>query len=178
MDAAQEMMDESFSRLLFLVQGRKRIGLLSGLPGSGKTRLLAKFRGEMLREGHRVVFTDFSAGGGERILSLSEFLLSGLSDPGEDSRFEPFGEQDNRVSRWEKLARLLLREHDSKKIPVLLLDNFEQSDQSSQRELLQLVRFHEVHQIPRLFVLAVDSRYVFSIPVRILDRVDLKLELS
>ena len=60
--------DEALARLQFLVENQRRLGLLLGMPGSGKTLLLEVFSRQLKAAGHQVALVNLLS------LGTREFL--------------------------------------------------------------------------------------------------------
>jgi hypothetical protein len=61
----------------------------------------------------------------------------------------------NQAILWQRLCNLLIREDDSSRETVLVLENADQASPERQHEIARLIRFHETHALRRTFVLMV-----------------------
>ncbi len=163
-----ELFEEFFARVLFLLENNKRLGLVLGPPRSGKTTLLQSLEERMRRRRQPTVL--FNAAAEESILPRLWSRLSG------DPENRP-GENTSREILWRNLTRFLLNEPRTDAVPILIFEDVDQYDQNVIQELIRLIRYHDVNQIPRVFLFSANSEYLFSLDSRLLERIDLKLEV-
>ena len=173
-----EKLQETFSRVLYLAENGKRLGLVLGPPGYGKSDSLRQIERKMHERGHTTILLDLTS---ETDIASPLLKMMCASHDYTDSLHISPG------SQWKRLTDYLLRSCDSENststnktnspTPILFLDHVDRCDQHAIRDIIRLIRFHDVHAIPRLFVACVDSEYLFSLDARLLDRIDMKLVL-
>ena len=159
--------DEGLSRLSFLIEHRRRLGLLLGGRGSGKSLLLAVLAHDLRRRAFNVANVNLLG------LDTREALWSILSDLGANPP-----ENGPLFSLWRTLADLLAEQRHLRTPTVLLLDD---ADQATPELLLDLVRLLVLDQSPdsRLTVVLAASRTRASrLGSQLLDLSELRIELE
>lgn len=159
--------EESLARLHFLVERRRRVGLLRGVPGSGKTWVLRRFGFERRRAGDDVALLDvLGADGRELLWQLAQRLHCRI------------GAQENRFHLWRTITDRLLENDLQQRATVLLIDNIDQATDEASSIVLRLLHLEEKVQ-PRLTViLSVDERSPRRLDPRLVDLVDLTMVLE
>ncbi len=108
--------EEALARLHFLVDQGRRLGLLTGLPGSGKSMLLEVFAGEVRREGRPVAKVNLLGIETEELLAEVAARLGVYPGPARD-----------RLPLWrtvvDRLAELRYQQTDA----VILFDSTDQA---------------------------------------------------
>jgi len=108
--------EEALARLLFLIENRRRCGLLTGAAGTGKSLILEIARGEALRSGSEVASIDLF---GRSSREMVWEILAGLGrSPGID-------EAPHRL--WRKLHDHVLANQGSQGSLVLILDHLDRA---------------------------------------------------
>ena len=163
-----EKLQESFSRVLYLAENDKRLGLLLGPPDCGKSECLRQIEQQMNERGHRTILLDLTSETDVASKLLEKICSRQCFD-------------DSPGSKWKRLTDHLLQIPQSNdsvdKTPILFLDHLDRYDQHVIQEIVRLIRFHDVHRISRLFIACANSEYLFSLDARLLDRIDMKLVL-
>lgn len=158
---------EALARLRFLVQNKRRLGLVRGGLGCGKTMILQCFAQECHRNSWRTCQLNLLG------MSVREFhwqLAWGLEAA-------PRSTDDalRSMSRWEQQLRqnLLMNEP-----TVILLDDADQAGADLKLQLLRLVQL-PAHQVGDLTVLmSCQTAQECQLGNRVLDLVDLRIDLD
>ena len=163
-DASQR---ESRARLRFLVNQARRLGLVLGESGVGKSLLLEVFAQEC-RERNRVV---------------AQVDLLGLSS--REFAWQLGVELQARVRMEDDLLRLVRlvsdRLHENQiqgTTTVLLLDNADQAGPELLTYLLRLANFHPLDDHGFSIVLAANGSQIGRLGSALLERVDLRIDLQ
>jgi general secretion pathway protein A len=108
--------EEALARLMFLLEQRRRCGVLSGPSGTGKSLLLDLLRREALRTGAEVSLVDLR-GCGSREMLWDVLATLGLS-PGLD---------DSQYRLWRRLQDHVLASHSAHVPLVLIFDHLDRA---------------------------------------------------
>jgi type II secretory pathway predicted ATPase ExeA len=168
---ASEAFEESFARMEFLAQNRKRCGLLIGGSGVGKSTLAAYAATNFRRRGSEVVQLD--------LLAASEFdILTRLSIarlPRGSRRVEPL--RAIRFQLWRQVVERC-NELRCQAIPlVILADHVDRADESSWNLLQRVVQFHESTPGMLTLILVADEARIEKLPPALLEICELRIDL-
>ena len=159
--------DEAFARLQFLVDHRRRLGVLLGPAGVGKSALLARFAQKQRRAGAEVAVVDLLG------LTEQEFLWTLAA------RLKtPVGASETRFKSWRAIGDRLL-EHRCQDLHTVLL--FDHPDQTSSDVLTLVLRLLHTDPSPDAkltVVLAAEPDRVQRIDRRLLELCDLRIDLE
>ncbi len=159
--------EEALARLHFLVERHRRLGLLLGSGGSGKTLLLRFFEGLLRRGGAAVVLQNLLGVGQEEFLPLLADRL-GLA-PRDAARPAALWRMVN-----DRLAEYRYEQRDT----VLLFDDADRAESAVLGQLVRLVK-HDVAPDSRLTVLlAVRPGRVKRLGRQLVELAELKIELE
>ncbi len=158
---------EALARLRFLVHNERRLGLVLGEAGWGKSLVLELFAEECVRENWQVAQLNLLG------LSVREFQWQLAVELHANPRL---GDDSLRLA--QRLEARLQQNHLQDERVVLLLDD---ADQAGADVLTQLVRLVQLpaNRVGNLtVVLAVNSAHVNRLGGRLLDLVDLRVDLE
>lgn len=159
--------EEALARLHFLVTNGRRLGLLLGGSGSGKTLLLQVFAEQLRAAGHHVALLNMMALDGREL--LWELATQLKRHPGvEDSAFQLWRAVVDRVA-----------ENRYQRVPtVILLDDADDASSEALAYVTRLIRQDTSADLGLTVVLATDPRRLLHLGRRLVDAVDLQIELE
>ncbi len=159
--------DEALARLSFLIENRRRLGLLSGAAGSGKTLLLRVFGRELKGAGCQVANVNLLS------LSPSEFLweLATQLHRNPHDRATPF-------QLWRSIVDRITENRYQQVPTVILLDDADEAHPEVLSHVIRLVRHDPSPEASVTTVLAVDPRAIKRLGRRLLEMSDLRIELE
>jgi len=168
---ASEAFEESFARMEFLVQNRKRCGLLVGGGGVGKSTLAAYAARTFRRGGSEVVQLDLQAA--TEIDILTRLSIDRL--PRGTRTFESL--RSARFQLWRQVVDRCT-ELRCQAIPlVILADHADRADDSSWSLLQRVVHLHESTPGMLTLILIADHARVEKLPPALLEICELRIEL-
>lgn len=159
--------DEALARLSYLIEHRRRLGLVVGLPGSGKTLLLKVLARRLAASGCQVATVNLLAIDGYRMLWELATQL-GLDPRPKQTLFQ----------LWQRIADCLTANRYQQLSTVLLFDDVDEADPELLALLVRLVRHEPFLESSLTIVLAADSRMQERLGRRILDLVELRSDLE
>lgn len=158
--------EESQARLLYLIEQRKRCGLLSGQAGMGKSLLLHLLAKQVRRTQRQLVFLDALGRTGE---DLTWELAAGLHlapDP-----------QDSLRSLWRRIQDHLRGLQFSRLQTIVVVDHFDQSDDACLPVLQRLAHLDSSTSPTLTFLVAARSSTLPRWAWEMQNLSDLRLEL-
>jgi general secretion pathway protein A len=159
--------DEALSRLHFLVENHRRLGLLMGPSGSGKSLILEFFAGQMLRHGLPVAKINLLGVQSEEFLWLLAADLKVNPDPAAST-----------ATLWRTIIDRLAEFRYQQLQAVILLDDVESADRPLLDQIARLAR-HDCSPEARLtVVLAGQKDKIFRLGEHLLELVDLRIDLE
>jgi type II secretory pathway predicted ATPase ExeA len=159
--------DEALARLQFLVEQRRRLGLLLGEHGSGKSLLLLVFAREIRRLGLPVAYLNLlGVEPGEFPAMLAAHL--GLNSP----RGTPFH------LLWRQIDDRLAEYRYQRLRSVVLLDDADQAKPDVLAQVSRLAQLHQGPDSPLTLVLAARPEQVGQLGDALLERVELRIDLG
>jgi len=158
---------ESLARLRFLISRGRRLGLVIGEPGLGKSLLLEVCAQECLQQSRTVAQVDLLG------LSSREFIWQlGIELQA------PVRVEDDLVRLFRQLSDRI-HENGQQDLPmVLLLDNADRAGADLMTHLLRLINLPTVRASGLTFVLAANRAHVERLGKGLLDMVDLRIDLQ
>jgi general secretion pathway protein A len=159
--------DEALARLFFLVERRRRLGLLMGPAGSGKSLLLEVFAQQLRRAGHAVARVNLLGVPPAEMLCLLAGQLGLNPDP---------------TAMLSTLWRTVidrLTEYRYQQVQAILL--FDNADQAGRRVLGQLARLAQHDPSPEArLTLVLTGRYdrMGRLGDRLLDLAELRIDVA
>jgi len=159
--------EEALARLHFLVQERRRLGLLVGPSGSGKSMLFEVFADQLRRGGASVA--KFSLLGIEPVEMLWSLAAGwGLS---------PVASQGV-ASLWRSVTDRLAEYRYQQLHAVALLDDADQADARVLRQVARLTRLDGSPDLRLTLVLAGRNEGMAKLDSRLLDLAELRIEVE
>lgn len=159
--------EEALARLHFLVENRRRLGILLGQRGSGKSLLLKVFASELARQGHVAAHVSLlGMGVDEFVWTLATRL--GINPPLDAPLFHS----------WRAITDRLAEHRYQQLVTAILLDD---ADEAQVDVLTQVVRLLNLDSSPNArvtTVLAADPNRVINLGHRLLDLSELRIELE
>lgn len=159
--------DEALARLQYLVRNGCRLGLLVGMPGSGKTLLLEVFARQMRSLGHQVAAVNLLG------LTAREFLWE-LATQLQRSP----NPTDASFQLWRTVVDRLTENRYQRLPTVLLLDDADEALPEVSAHVVRLVRQEPAATSSLTVVLAADPRRAKRLGRRLLELCDLRMELE
>lgn len=159
--------DEALARMHFLVDSRRRLGVLQGGTGTGKSMMLEVFAEQLRRSGADVVVIDLlGAGAHELVWTLADQLHANPS----------FDEPTFRL--WRMVLDRLV-ENRYQHIPtVFLLDNADEVGSDVLEHVARLSLIDTSPEARLTIVLTANSHRVESLGTRLLELTELRIELE
>ncbi|MFO7907042.1 MAG: ExeA family protein [Planctomycetota bacterium] len=159
--------EEALARLEFLIENRRRLGLVVGLPGSGKTMLLKVLARRLSTHGGPVAMVN--------LLSLDAYTMLwelatqlGCHPPRRQASFQ----------LWQSITDCMTANRYQRLSTVILLDDVDEATPEVLTHLVRLVRHEPSAESSLTIVLAADSRAETCLGRRILELVELRSELE
>jgi general secretion pathway protein A len=159
--------DEALARMQFLVEERRRLGLLLGPTGSGKSMVLEVFARRLRRSGAQVANLNLLG------TDLQEFLWLTAAELGAnpDRRYDVF-------RLWRAIIDRIAENRYQQIETVLLLDDADEAPTAVLEHLVRLAQ-HDCSQNSRLsIVLAANSNRVGRMLPRLLELAELRIDLD
>jgi general secretion pathway protein A len=159
--------EEALARLHFLADRGRKLGLLRGISGVGKTSLLRQFMLARRRVGDDVSLLDLTGTDGRELLArLAQRLDRRLSS------------DTSRLQCWRSIADRIWTNHLQRLPTILLLDNVDLATEEASSIVLRLLHLEECSQARVTIVLSVDARGAARLDRRLIELVDLTMLLQ
>lgn len=159
--------EEALARLHFLADRGRKLGLLRGMAGVGKTSLLRQFMAERRRLSDDVALLDLTGADGRD-------LLSQLAH-----RFDRRRTSDlSRIVLWRAIADRIWANHLQRVPTIILLDNLNLATEEASSIVLRLLQLDECAQAKVTVILSVDAHGKTRLDRRLLERIDLTMQLQ
>lgn len=159
--------DEALARLSFLVENHRRLGLLLGLPGSGKTLLLKVLARQLRESGCQVAMVN--------LLSLDARVM--LWELATQLNRNP-REQDTPFQLWRGIIDRVTENRYQQLPTVILFDDVDEADPEVLTHVIRLVRHDPSAESSLTTVLAADPRSQKRLGRRILELAELRIDLE
>lgn len=157
---------EALSRMQYLQQQRRRLGLLLGSSGVGKSSVLAQFAARMQRMGHRVACMGLVAVGVDEFLTQLVLRLGGNIAAGAGLS-----------ASWRILTDQLAAIGYQQTTAVVLLDDAEQASAELIPVLRRLVKLDEFQENCLCMILAVNPAGLRQLDRQLCEQVHLRIDL-
>lgn len=164
---ATPVQDEALARLRFLVEGRKRLGLMIGPSGAGKSLTLEVFAQQERRRA--AIASRISLVG----LESSELLMS-LCDAWQVN----VETGATTIERWAGIFARLAECRVCGTSVTLLLDDVDEARPETLQAIVRLLLHDASSRWPLTIVLAGRTEGVRSLPTRLLELVDLRIDVD
>ncbi len=159
--------EEALARLHYLVEEHRRLGLLMGTTGSGKSLLLEVVAKRLRRVGVPVARTNLTA------IEPAEFLWQLAAALGINPAPSVTG-----ARLWQRLTDRII-EHRYQQLPtVLLLDDADQAATGVLDQVVRLAQFDPVPQSRLTIVLAGRHQRIGRIGARLLELAELRIDVE
>lgn len=159
--------DEALARLHFLVEQRRRLGLLLGDSGSGKSLVYEVFAGELRRSGTTVATMSLLG------IRPAEMLWRLAAEFGQVADADaPIG------LLWQSLTDGLARHRYERRAAVVLLDDADRAVADVLAQVARLARFDRSPDARLTIVLASRPERVGHLGVDLLEMADLRIDLE
>jgi len=159
--------EEALARLQFLVDQRRRMGLLAGPSGSGKSLLLEVFGEQCRRSGAAVAKLSLLG------VEPEEMLWTILTDWG------VWVESTHNIPLlWRAVADRLREYRYQQFCAVALLDDVDQADSETQRHVARLSQCDSSSETRLTLVLAGRNEGIARLDPRLLDLADLRIDVE
>lgn len=159
--------EEALARLEFLVEQQRRLGLLVGPAGTGKSLLLEVFAGKIRRAGRLVVHVSAAGAKTQELLWDLLFALGRTPKP-----------EVSIGILWRQLFDRL-REARLVQVPVVILwDDVEAASEEGRQVIARLLGYTSRSEAALTVVLSGRPEILSQLDSRLLDRVDLRIELA
>ena len=159
--------DEALARMQYLFQQRRRVGMLLGDPGSGKSLMLSVFAQQCRREGAVVVQQNLTAVGADEFPVLLARGLGASSTLGRDM-----------PNTWSAVADRLAEYRYQRTAVVVLLDDADRASRTVLDQVVRLIHIDGSTNSPTTVILASQRTGLAQIPRSLTDRVELRIELD
>ena len=159
--------EEALARLHFLVEQRRRVGLLMGPSGSGKSLLLEVFATQLRRRGCSVA--KFS------LLGVDPAEMLGLLAAGLELNLAP---TDSVAALWRAVTDRLVEYRYQQRDTIILFDDADQAHQQVMAQVTRLVQFDPSPESRLTFVLAGDRERLGRIGKQLMELTELRIDLE
>jgi type II secretory pathway predicted ATPase ExeA len=159
--------EEALARLHFLVENRRRLGLLLGETGSGKSLLLARFARELQSLGIDGLPVEAYGLSGAEFLRLLAVRLTLLFGPNEPPQV-----------LWARIGDRLAERRYQRLSTVLLLDDLDCAAADVLGVVVRLLQLEAAPDSPLIVIAAAETRRAARLGVRLLDLADLRIDIE
>ena len=159
--------EEALARLQFLVDDGRRLGLLLGESGVGKTLVLSVLAGALRRRGRQVAHVSLRDVGCRDLLwqLAAELQLAPR-------------QSDDEYALWRLVSDHLAEIRYQQLHTVLLLDDADQATAEARALTARLVQVDSAAEVPLTIVISADYDHVGHLGEGLLDRVELRVDLA
>lgn len=164
--APTSVQDEALARLEYLVAAPRRLGVLIGPRGSGKSLLLGLTARQHQRTGDAVALIDATA------TDVHEFLDQ-LAAQWQNA----VAPEASRARQWQAVVDALAMHRCEQRTSILLVDNASEAKFEVLDLLVRLINSADATQPALTVVLAVDSGRLSHLGAELLSRVELRIDL-
>jgi general secretion pathway protein A len=159
--------EEALARLQFLVENHRRLGLLMGASGSGKTMVLEAFAEQLRRRGQPVAIINLSGVEPAEMLLLLAVGLKLNPEPSTSS-----------VVLWRAITDRLTEFYYQKSHSVVLLDDADCADDRVLAQVARLSRYEPSSESHLTLILAGKCEKIGRLGDRLLDLAELRIDLE
>lgn len=159
--------EEALARLHFLVEGRRRLGLLMGPTGSGKSLLLEVFAQRLRRDGIPAVHLSLLGAGPAEMLGLLAAELKLGREPSASV-----------AALWRAVTDRLIEYRYQQLEAVLLFDDADRADRRVLAQVARLAQFDPSPQSRLTIVLAGQRKRMGRLGHRLLELAELRIDVE
>ncbi len=159
--------EEALARLHFLVDQHRRIGLLLGGPGVGKSLVLEVFAQALRRSGCQVVLVGLIG------LNPHELLWQITAKLGANP-----GTEENVARLWRRLTDRLIENRLQQQTTVILFDDADAAPEAVLSNIVRLAQHNPSTDARLTLLLAADVKRLDRLGPRLLDLAALRIDLS
>lgn len=159
--------EEALARMHFLVEERRRLGLLLGAEGSGKTFLLRFFADELRHDGRAAVVVGLEG------LAPEEMLLRLLQSLGKNP-----SSRDSLVSLWRQLEDRLCENGYEQIDTIVLLDDADLATEQVLQQVARLARYEMTAESRLTLILSSRPGGLEKIGPRLLELASLRIDIE
>jgi type II secretory pathway predicted ATPase ExeA len=160
--------EEALARLHFLVENQRRVGLLLGETGSGKSMLLNVFAHQLQKTGHSVTLLNLT--GCNTADEFSQMLADAMGI-GPRSDFSSF-------TLWRAVTDRLTERRYQQEHTVFLLDDTHLADASVLNHAVRLTQFCSLHNIGLTLVASTNTAQRHCLGPRLTELSELQIEVE
>jgi general secretion pathway protein A len=159
--------EEALARLGFLTDNHRRLGLLMGPSGSGKSMLLAAFAEQLRSRGLMVVYIS--------LLGVDPVEMLFLLATGLNLNLDPCS---SRTALWRAITDRLLEFYYQKLGVVVLLDDADRADNDVLAQVARLARFDCSNKARLTLILSGRQEKICHLGDQLLELAELRIELE
>lgn len=159
--------EEALARLEFLVEDRRRLGLLLGETGSGKSLLLEVFARQVRRAGHQLANINLLGIDPHELMWLLAAELGCNPDRGDDL-----------FRLWRSVSDRLIENRYQQVDTVLLLDDADEASGEVLDLVARLAQSDVTGESRLTIVLAAASKRLMCIHTRLMELAELRIDLE
>ena len=159
--------EEALARLGYLVDERRRLGLLLGEGGVGKTLVLSVLAGTLRRQGRQVAHVSLRGAGCREVLwqLAAELQLAPRRD-------------DDDYALWRSVSDHLAENRYQQLHTVLLLDDVDGATAEARALTARLAQVDSAADAPLTIVMSADYEHAADLGAALLDLVELRVDLA
>lgn len=161
-----EAFDEAAARIDYLVAEQRRMGVLLGEPGLGKTTVLGAAAEQLRRRGDAVALVEAAALTPAEMLWQIAVGLGASPDP-----------TDTPARLWRRIEEKLEHHRWQNRRSVLLVDDTDAAGPDLQRQLIRLAGLEAAPGARWTIILAADPAGLARLSEPLLHRIDLRIDL-
>lgn len=159
--------EEAFARILFLVEHHRRVGLLTGPQGSGKSLLLGVVADQVRKQGGCAVQANLLG------LGLQEFLAQLAAQMGVSLR-----PTEQMLTLWRAIADRIAEHRYERLETVILLDNADRAEPDVLVQIARLAQYDWSPEARLTLVLAGRRERLNRLDETLLDLAELRVDLE
>ncbi len=158
--------EEATARIEYLIAQQRRMGVLVGEPGEGKSTILQAMQDSGRRRGIHVALVDAVALSQHELLMQTTSQLGGSPDPG-----------DSLPTLWRRLEDTLAHHRWQGQSSLLMIDDADQAGADIQRQLLRMSGMESTADARWTLLIATQTARLASFDESLLHRIDLRIDL-
>jgi len=159
--------DEALARMHYLVENCRRLGVLFGPAGSGKSLLLRVFAHELYAVGAMTVYVNLLG------VSVDDLQWSIAAQLGANPR-----EGDPAFRIWQSITDRLTENRYQQRTTVLLLDDADEAAREVLTQVVRMIQLDPSQGARTTVILAADQSHADRLGSRLLARSELRIDLE